>query len=446
MEADRFMRKVVSMFFAFLLIFTLALPVQADSKEPAIYYNGNLVELEQPAFVENNKTYVPIRGYFQGLDYEVTFSKKNKTITVDYYGYESVINLVTGQVTEYDEVIVEKLNLITRHNTVYAPIRELEPIALVVVKFDSATQSIFVEDEFYFDESEYEEDYFEQFYNQNKKPSEGFLWKVQKDNKIVYLLGSIHVGDVNLYPLRDEINDAFDQSEVLVTEIDLSKEYGEELEDELVKLIYYTDKTLLKDHVSPATYAKIAKFANEVELDMDEVDVMQVWFINYLISTYYNSYGSQLDAFYGIDLHFTFKAYNKGIANWELESVMDQYKMLQGFSPALQEEMLVAELNAFYNDDEGNEDVFTEKELMQMWKDGNIAQLEQLVHETKSFSQEYYNGLVKNRNIGMVKKIEQYLNSDNEKVFFVIAGALHMVGPDGIVTLLEQQGYTVEKL
>lgn len=446
MEADRFMKKVVSMFFAFLLIFTLALPVQADSKEPAIYYNGNLVELEQPAFVENNKTYVPIRGYFQGLDYEVTFSKKNKTITVDYYGYESVINLVTGQVTEYDEVIVEKLNLITRHNTVYAPIRELEPIALVVVKFDSATQSIFVEDEFYFDESEYEEDYFEQFYNQNKKPSEGFLWKVQKDNKIVYLLGSIHVGDVNLYPLRDEINDAFDQSEVLVTEIDLSKEYGEELEDELVKLIYYTDKTLLKDHVSPATYAKIAKFADEVELDMDEVDVMQVWFINYLISTYYNSYGSQLDAFYGIDLHFTFKAYNKGIANWELESVMDQYKMLQGFSPALQEEMLVAELNAFYNDDEGNEDVFTEKELMQMWKDGNIAQLEQLVHETKSFSQEYYNGLVKNRNIGMVKKIEQYLNSDNEKVFFVIAGALHMVGPDGIVTLLEQQGYTVEKL
>lgn len=446
MEADRFMRKVVSMFFAFLLIFTLALPVQADSKEPAIYYNGNLVELEQPAFVENNKTYVPIRGYFQGLDYEVTFSKKNKNITVDYYGYESVINLVTGQVTEYDEVIVEKLNLISRHNTVYAPIRELEPIALVVVKFDSATQSIFVEDEFYFDESEYEEDYFEQFYNQNKKPSEGFLWKVQKDNKIVYLLGSIHVGDVNLYPLRDEINDAFDQSEVLVTEIDLSKEYGEELEDELVKLIYYTDKTLLKDHVSPATYAKIAKFANEVELDMDEVDVMQVWFINYLISTYYNSYGSQLDAFYGIDLHFTFKAYNKGIANWELESVMDQYKMLQGFSPALQEEMLVAELNAFYNDDEGNEDVFTEKELMQMWKDGNIAQLEQLVHETKSFSQEYYNGLVKNRNIGMVKKIEQYLNSDDEKVFFVIAGALHMVGPDGIVTLLEQQGYTVEKL
>ena len=44
----------------------------------------------------------------------------------------------------------------------------------------------------------------------------------------------------------------------------------------------------------------------------------------------------------------------------------------------------------------------------------------------------------------MTEKIKGYL--EEEGTFFVIAGAAHMVGEDGIVALLRNEGYTVRQM
>src|SRR5438477_12665122 len=48
------------------------------------------------------------------------------------------------------------------------------------------------------------------------------------------------------------------------------------------------------------------------------------------------------------------------------------------------------------------------------------------------------------RNRKWIPKIEVYLQSD--KTYFVVAGAAHMGGPNGIVALLRARGYHVEQL
>src|ERR1041385_6428288 len=51
-----------------------------------------------------------------------------------------------------------------------------------------------------------------------------FLWKVTSvTGGEVYLLGSIHIGKKDWYPLPKEIEDAFEISKFLVVEIDISK-------------------------------------------------------------------------------------------------------------------------------------------------------------------------------------------------------------------------------
>lgn len=52
--------------------------------------------------------------------------------------------------------------------------------------------------------------------------------------------------------------------------------------------------------------------------------------------------------------------------------------------------------------------------------------------------------MLTDRNKGMADKAEEYMN-DGKKVFFM-AGAAHMYGDDGIVQLLKDRGYTVERV
>ncbi len=49
-----------------------------------------------------------------------------------------------------------------------------------------------------------------------------FLWKVTSKKATVYLLGSIHLCDPSMYPLDPTIVGAFERSDALVLEIDLS--------------------------------------------------------------------------------------------------------------------------------------------------------------------------------------------------------------------------------
>jgi NADPH:quinone reductase-like Zn-dependent oxidoreductase len=50
-----------------------------------------------------------------------------------------------------------------------------------------------------------------------------FLWRVSGGSGTVYLLGSVHVGKADLYPLPREIEQLFESSDFLVEETDFSK-------------------------------------------------------------------------------------------------------------------------------------------------------------------------------------------------------------------------------
>jgi uncharacterized protein YbaP (TraB family) len=60
--------------------------------------------------------------------------------------------------------------------------------------------------------------------------------------------------------------------------------------------------------------------------------------------------------------------------------------------------------------------------------------------EDESF-QEVHEILIMTRNHKMVEKIEGFLKSDNN--YFVVVGSGHVVGKEGIISLLREKGYAI---
>ncbi len=57
---------------------------------------------------------------------------------------------------------------------------------------------------------------------------------------------------------------------------------------------------------------------------------------------------------------------------------------------------------------------------------------------------EIYKKILTDRNMNWILEIDSYL--DSEKVEFVMVGALHLPGPEGVLEMLKDKGYKLSQL
>lgn len=261
------------------------------------------------------------------------------------------------------------------------------------------------------------------------------MWEVKHGGNTVYLVGSMHIADDSFYPLRSEFEDAFAEADYLGVEIDLSKAADEANQKLILDMGMYQDGTTLKDHVSKETYAKLEDILQQNGLEPNAFDVFKPWVVESTISTL-KSMQSGYEASAGIDLYFIQKAIERKLPVLELETYESQLSMLDGFSSELQEKNLNTALDNF--------DVSAElvDDMAAMWKSGDDQKLLEFT-ESMIEDPEYYKAMLTDRNIVMADKIDGYLKSDKKAEYFIVVGAAHFAGKDGIVQLLQDKGYSV---
>jgi uncharacterized protein len=83
-------------------------------------------------------------------------------------------------------------------------------------------------------------------------------------------------------------------------------------------------------------------------------------------------------------------------------------------------------------------------DLLSAWRRGDAAKMGQLLQEGFDEYPDLYRPLTVERNRKWVPQIEQLL--DDKDDYLVVVGALHLVGNDSVIDLLERKGYKLEQL
>jgi len=145
---------------------------------------------------------------------------------------------------------------------------------------------------------------------------------------------------------------------------------------------------------------------------------------------------SGMEAGLGIDKYFLDKAVQVKKKVVEAESAEWQIKLLSGFPDEVQEKYMASAL-----EEGGVEKV---KRLQDVWMSGDAAGLDALIHEKSSTPDAITRGMLEDRNPHMADVAEQHLKG--KEIAFMVVGAAHMVGAEGVVKLLEKRGYKVEQV
>lgn len=285
--------------------------------------------------------------------------------------------------------------------------------------------------------------YFSVQINVQAADDKAFFWQVSSDKITVYLMGSIHFADGSFYPLRSEIEDAYQRSEFLVVELDVNKIDPDAYHRLLSQKGVYTDGTTIKDAISNETWLQLRQQLRNLNVSYDAVK-------NYkpgiLVLTLSAAQVMQMgfEPELGIDMHFLTKAAQTEKQVIELETLEQQINLFLNVPDG---DLLLKE--SLYSLDESE---LLMADMIRFWKQGSEAEMNKLLFEDAlndypAFA-EIYDRLLYHRNQQMTLKIEQMLKhkAETETSYFVVIGSGHLLGDSGVVHKLEEKGYKAKRL
>ncbi|WP_458463925.1 TraB/GumN family protein [Paenibacillus sp.] len=266
----------------------------------------------------------------------------------------------------------------------------------------------------------------------------GFLWKVVHGETTMYVHGTIHLGHPDFYPLASGIEEAYEDADVILPEINMFK--AEVNEEEINEMALFEDDTTLDDVLSEASYAKLSEIFEAHKMTLADYNRFQPWFLGTLLNQISNE-ESELAPEYGVDLYFLQRALEDNKEIVELETVDMQYEMLSGFSMKTQVQMLEGSITAYEK---------TASFLNQLgyhWIHGNAdALMNQLTEGLEDIDEEYQQAINDTRNLHMANKLDEILQADDGQTYFVIIGAAHVVINPSVPSELEKKGYKIERI
>ena len=264
-----------------------------------------------------------------------------------------------------------------------------------------------------------------------------FLWKVTGKTGTVYLMGSIHLLTQDFYPLSAGLDRAFKESDLLVEEADLAELTSPATQMQMLARSMLPANTTIDSVISPTTFGLVTKRAKDLGLPLEPLKRFKPWSLALMLSSL-EWQKAGFDAELGIDRHFYDQARTEGKQTQGLETAEYQISRFDDIAMDQQERLLAETLK----------DVDTEMTnlttLVRAWKNGDAAVVEQIVLKDVKQDPLLYQRLLVDRNRNWMPRLEALLT--RPKPAFVVVGAAHLVGPDGLVTLLKARGYRVEQM
>jgi len=260
------------------------------------------------------------------------------------------------------------------------------------------------------------------------------VWQVQNNQgATIYLGGSIHLLRTSDYPLPASYEQAYQQSDTIVFETNIK--------DESIALYMANEglyqKGELKDRLSPTTYQALESYTQKVGFPIVLISKMKASLA--MLSLSLHKYQSMdFYATNGVDLYF----YNRALENRKkidtFETPREQFDMLLSIGKGSEDKLIEYTLH----DLESMESYFTP--LMKAWRVGDRDKMRNTLLSTFEKYPKVYQTLLVERNQKWLGKIKRYFNT--QEVEFILVGAAHLLGKDGLLQYFEKNGYKVKQV
>lgn len=269
------------------------------------------------------------------------------------------------------------------------------------------------------------------------------LYKVSDDNSSVYVLGSIHLGRMNIYPLPPEIMAIYENCETVMFEVDFNtmQEQNDDLTREETEALVGAETVERAVAVIKEAYPDMARRAQKIYPSVNMKNINQVGYhtLQGLLSLAASTKSQLIDEC-GIDQVFVSYALKDRKNIIGAECWKEQYDLTYNLPP----EAYKAILNEYIDVEEMAKKLNDEFDI---WCKGDAAALEQTevsplrrANENSWQRVQYDNFLIRNKH--MADKVIQQLEKD--ETTFALLGVAHIVGEEGVIRLLQETGYAVD--
>ncbi|HEX4668023.1 MAG TPA: TraB/GumN family protein [Chthoniobacterales bacterium] len=260
------------------------------------------------------------------------------------------------------------------------------------------------------------------------------VWKVTGPRGgTLYLGGSVHALRSTDYPLPATYNRAFEACDRLVFEAD-SKALLE-AEKDFVKAGRYGKGDSLRNHVDPRTYAYLRRFFDLVHFPEEQFSRLKPWALALLL---------QAPQLHGLSPDLGVEGYleRRAQANHKpvsgLESAREGIEVFSGLTDRQSEAMLL--LTFIPQENGGN----AMNKVMTAWRHGDVETIARESRQEMADFPALGERVIDARNRNWIPKIERDLQSG--RIYFVVVGAGHFGGPNGLLALLRARGCRIEQL
>jgi uncharacterized protein len=260
------------------------------------------------------------------------------------------------------------------------------------------------------------------------------FWSVKGAHNTVYLLGSVHVLKPADSDLPPEALRAYADAKALVMELDLNSVTAESLLGSGFEEGMLPESQTLAGVLGPALYGKFAAHAKSLGLDAESLSRFQPWLAAITLQQLQLT-GLGFDAASGVDEQFAQRAQRDHKPIIALETMDEQLGLFAHLNAEQQRRFMQYSLD---DTDQTSREIDT---VVAAWRRGDLTTLASLLREDYERFPDLYRVLVTDRNRKWLPTLTRLLGESQD--YLVIVGALHMVGRDGVVDLLQRAGYEV---
>jgi uncharacterized protein YbaP (TraB family) len=260
------------------------------------------------------------------------------------------------------------------------------------------------------------------------------VWRVSGPNgATLYLGGSMHALRSTDYPLPSAYNRAFDASTRLAFETD--QKVSTRAAQDIQKAGHYPRGDNLKNHVDPRTYDYLRRLFALIKIPEEKFINLRPWYLSLLIqSGGAGGFSSSL----GVERFLVQRAKANSKPVVGLESSREHIEVFSRLNDRQSEAVLL--MTFIIPDKKDNSGA----SVMDAWRRGDADTMTRVTLESFRDFPAMGERLLGARNRAWIPRIEGYLHSG--QTYFVVAGAAHMGGSEGLLALLQARGYKIDQL